>query len=157
MWTKQGTLLVFTTRSFWKPSMRPSFVKCIPLSALHCFTGMASVFRRVCLCLSLGFNSFLCQTLVPETGTVESTMWTVPHNNSLLIQIYHSDRQRQKHYSILLLNKKLAEKKLHGLSPRPNYTDRATAACRRSDCQLLRIEGATWSAWRISTAVFSIF
>jgi hypothetical protein len=36
--------------------------------------------------------------------------------------------------------------KLHGLSPRANYTDRATAACRRSDCQLLRIEGATWSA-----------
>jgi hypothetical protein len=33
--------------------------------------------------------------------------------------------------------------KLHGLSPRANYTDRATAACRRSDCQLLRIEGAT--------------
>jgi hypothetical protein len=37
-------------------------------------------------------------------------------------------------------------KKLHGLSPRANYIDRATAACRRSDCQLLRIEGATWSA-----------
>jgi hypothetical protein len=32
-----------------------------------------------------------------------------------------------------------------------------TAACRRSDCQLLRIEGATWSAWRIPTAVFSVF
>jgi hypothetical protein len=26
-------------------------------------------------------------------------------------------------------------KKLHGLSPRANYTERATAACRRSDCQ----------------------
>jgi hypothetical protein len=36
--------------------------------------------------------------------------------------------------------------KLHGLSPRANYTDRATAACRRSDCQLLRIEGATCTA-----------
>jgi hypothetical protein len=35
--------------------------------------------------------------------------------------------------------------KLHGLSQRANYTDRATAACRRSDCQLVRIEGATWS------------
>jgi hypothetical protein len=30
--------------------------------------------------------------------------------------------------------------KLHGLSPRAYYTDRVTAACRRSDCQLLRIE-----------------
>jgi hypothetical protein len=36
--------------------------------------------------------------------------------------------------------------KLHGLSPRANYTDRATAACRRSDCQHVRTEGATWSA-----------
>jgi hypothetical protein len=36
--------------------------------------------------------------------------------------------------------------KLHGLSPRANYTDRATAACQRNDCQLLRIKGATWSA-----------
>jgi hypothetical protein len=43
------------------------------------------------------------------------------------------------------------------LSPRANYIDWATAACRRSDCQLLRIEGATWSAWRILTAVFSVF
>jgi hypothetical protein len=38
------------------------------------------------------------------------------------------------------------KKKLHGLSPRANYTDRATATCRRSDCQLLRIQGATWAA-----------
>jgi hypothetical protein len=36
--------------------------------------------------------------------------------------------------------------KLHGLSPRANYTDRSTADCRQSDCQLLRIEGAMWSA-----------
>jgi hypothetical protein len=36
--------------------------------------------------------------------------------------------------------------KLHGLSPRANNTDRATAACRQNDCQLLWIEGATWSA-----------
>jgi hypothetical protein len=47
--------------------------------------------------------------------------------------------------------------KLHGLSPRANYTGRAAAACRRSDCQLLWIKGATWSAWRIPTAVFSVF
>jgi hypothetical protein len=44
------------------------------------------------------------------------------------------------------LKTRTTKKKLHGLSPRANYTDRATAACRRSDCQLLRIEGATWSA-----------
>jgi hypothetical protein len=44
-----------------------------------------------------------------------------------------------------LINKKKTNKP-HGLSPRANYTDRATAACRRSDCHLLRIKGATWSA-----------
>jgi hypothetical protein len=43
----------------------------------------------------------------------------------------------------LLGNACVTLKELHGLSPRANYTDRATAACRRSDCQLLRIEGAT--------------
>jgi hypothetical protein len=48
---------------------------------------------------------------------------------------------------------KLKKTKFCGLSPRVNYTDRATAACRRSDCELLRIQGATWSAWRIPTAV----
>jgi hypothetical protein len=56
--------------------------------------------------------------------------------------------------SVIVLKKNT---KLHGLSARANYTDRATAACRRSDCQLLRIEGATWSAWQIPTAVFSVF
>jgi hypothetical protein len=35
-------------------------------------------------------------------------------------------------------------KKLHGLSQQANYTDRATAARRRSDRQLLRIKGAMW-------------
>jgi hypothetical protein len=52
---------------------------------------------------------------------------------------------------------KKTKTKLHGLSPRANYTDRATAACRRSDCQIVRIEGATWSAWRIPPAVFFRF
>jgi hypothetical protein len=51
---------------------------------------------------------------------------------------------------------KKTKTKLHGLRPRANYTDRATTACRRSDCQLLQIEGATWSAWRIPPAVFSV-
>jgi hypothetical protein len=33
------------------------------------------------------------------------------------------------------------KKKLHGLSPRAKYIDRATAACRRSDCQLFADRG----------------
>jgi hypothetical protein len=36
---------------------------------------------------------------------------------------------------------KQRNKKLHGLSPRTNYIDRATAACWWSQCQRLRIEG----------------
>jgi hypothetical protein len=58
---------------------------------------------------------------------------------------------RGKHHKlteflIFYLILKQTKNKLHGLSPRANYTERATAACRRSDCQLLRIKGATWSA-----------
>jgi hypothetical protein len=34
-------------------------------------------------------------------------------------------------------------------SPQANYTDRATAACRRSYCQLLLIQSVAWSAQRI--------
>jgi hypothetical protein len=33
------------------------------------------------------------------------------------------------------------KKELHGLSPRANYTDRASANCRRSDCQLFADRG----------------
>jgi hypothetical protein len=36
-----------------------------------------------------------------------------------------------------------------------NYTDQATAVCQRSQCQPLRIEGATWSAWRINREIMS--
>jgi hypothetical protein len=42
-------------------------------------------------------------------------------------------------------------------SPQANYTDRATAACWRSHCQLSRIEGVAWSAQRIPPAVNSVF
>jgi hypothetical protein len=47
--------------------------------------------------------------------------------------------------------------KLRGLSPRANYTDRATTACRRSYCQLFADRGCQRSSWRIPTAVFSVF
>jgi hypothetical protein len=59
--------------------------------------------------------------------------------------------------AVLVMASYKTKTKLHGPSPRANYTDRATVACRRSDCQRLRIEGAMWSAWRIPTAVFSVF
>jgi hypothetical protein len=58
-------------------------------------------------------------------------------------------------FTSLEMKLKLKLTKLRGLIPRANYTDRTTAACRRSWCRLLRIEGATWSAWGIPPAVFS--
>jgi hypothetical protein len=48
---------------------------------------------------------------------------------------------------------KLKKTKLRGLSTQANYTDRATAACRRSYCKLLRIESVAWSAQRVPKAV----
>jgi hypothetical protein len=78
-----------------------------------------------------------------------SSLW--PNNEPLVL---FSPRPIMARKCSLVTKKKT---KLHGLSPRANYTDRATPSCRRSDCQLLRIEGATWSAWRIPTAVFSVF
>jgi hypothetical protein len=42
------------------------------------------------------------------------------------------------------------------LSPRASYTDWETTTCRRSYCQLLRMESATWSVWWIPTAVLSV-
>jgi hypothetical protein len=52
---------------------------------------------------------------------------------------YHASRWRAERSSeISEISKKT---KLHGLSPRANYTDRATDACRRSDCQLFADRG----------------
>jgi hypothetical protein len=76
------------------------------------------------------------------------------HLEDLLETLYNPQSCRSHAFTVwwvILIGKvmflKKLKTKLHGLSPRANYTDRATAACRRSDCQLLRIEGATWSAW----------
>jgi hypothetical protein len=47
----------------------------------------------------------------------------------------------------------ITKTKLRGFGPRANYTDRATAACWRSYCQILRTEGVAWSAQWIPTVV----
>jgi hypothetical protein len=54
---------------------------------------------------------------------------------------------------IELLQFTTTKTKLRGLIPQANYTDRATAAFRRSWRQLLRVEGVAWSAQRIPTTV----
>jgi hypothetical protein len=63
---------------------------------------------------------------------------------AVLIRSAHNAEETNA--AVLQTNNIKQKNKLHGLSPRANYTDRATAACRRSDCQLLRIKSATWSA-----------
>jgi hypothetical protein len=74
---------------------------------------------------------------------------SVPKNGNLFITFNYTETQNviyplrsfgeetcwRKHLLII--------KKLRGLSPR------ATAACQRSQCQLLWIEGTKWSVWRI--------
>jgi hypothetical protein len=49
-----------------------------------------------------------------------------------------SDRMLSMGYSnvLVIVRLKKTKTKLHGLSPRANYIDRATAAYRRRDCQL---------------------
>jgi hypothetical protein len=60
--------------------------------------------------------------------TITFCNWQVP-NSKIGVEFYLLS---------LLKTKKI---KLHGLSPRANYTDRATAACRRSDYQLFADRG----------------
>jgi hypothetical protein len=73
--------------------------------------------------------------------------------------MFHNLRNFQSNFKHLqnisdnntVINLQNKQNKPHGLSLR------ATAASRRSDRRLLRIKGATWSAWRIPPAVFLSF
>jgi hypothetical protein len=107
------------------------------LQVFLCTLFSKHLFRKLHLVTAAGVK-----TLCPR--------WTIIHKCGT--EMYHHDPDSER------TNTSVGNKtKLHGLSPRANYTDRATAACRRSDCQLVRIEGATWSAWRMPPGVFSIF
>jgi anaerobic selenocysteine-containing dehydrogenase len=66
-------------------------------------------------------------------------------NLSVMFGTNPYENENKSKVGVMLDRSQLKKKKnkLHGLSPRANYTDRATAAYRRSDCQLVRIEGAT--------------
>jgi hypothetical protein len=61
-----------------------------------------------------------------------------------LLVVPHSGEDRQLvcyPFPATLVLHHTNKKILHGLSPRENYTERATAACRRSDCQLFADRG----------------
>jgi hypothetical protein len=67
--------------------------------------------------------------------------FAIDSNSSSLLELLHTAKdciqkdmnsKKWKQVSLLDLWKKSQTNKLRGLSPRTNYTDRATAACRRS-------------------------
>jgi hypothetical protein len=97
--------------------------------------------RQVCTCEEK------MKLLSPLNNMSRHTDKILPAASFLLVYCYHfvlfsfvAETQKET------TTAKTKKTKLHGLSPRANYTDRATTACRQSDCQLLRIKGATWSA-----------
>jgi hypothetical protein len=89
----------------------------------------------VCPVLLLPPFSFMCHYFYPISAS--STFFLSP------ISFKWSSKMEVKSFlwieqmSVL----ECIKKNLHGLSPRANYTDRATAACRRSDCQLFADRG----------------
>jgi hypothetical protein len=72
--------------------------------------------------------------------------FSAKHDCTNSLRIKYNNTNLLETSNVKFLGIILGKRKLHGVSPRANYTDRATAACRRSDCQLLRIKGAMWSA-----------
>jgi hypothetical protein len=92
--------------------------------------------------LYLTFQPFSCNTQINISYT-DRMEWHRLIFSGVIIS------KKNMHFIMAVMNKDVGgdtktKSKLHGLSPRANYTDRAAAACRRSDCQPLRIEGATW-------------
>jgi hypothetical protein len=69
----------------------------------------------------------------------------VSQHGRRIVVLIHCYMRNRMHSPIINIIKK-HKNKLPGMSPRANYTDRATAASRRTGYQLLRIKGATWSA-----------
>jgi hypothetical protein len=78
-------------------------------------------------------QQFCCQLRVAPTGTHYGI-----HGASTLLQ--YTSRRSVSFTRRPPFTKKQTNK-LYGLSPRANYTDRATAACRRSDCQIFADKG----------------
>jgi hypothetical protein len=111
------------------PSLGPTLCR---INSVHTLTSSF---------LKIGFNAIL-----RSTTSFRPLSFHYPNFVCICSWFDHSDNDLH----VLAKGTNKQTNKLHGLSPRANYTDHATVACRRSDCQLLQIEGATWSAWRIS-------
>jgi hypothetical protein len=88
------------------------------------------------------------ERLVPGPSTFEDEIaiakmkkYELPGTDEIPVELIQAEGETL----LYDIHKQTNKNKLHCLSPRANYTDRA-AACRRSDCQLLLIKDATWSA-----------
>jgi hypothetical protein len=85
-----------------------------------------------------------------------SGLWTSLRNPSDPPSVIHHHQKPFTIYRYAIFRNVLYSKrktKFRGLSPLANYSDRATAVCQRSYCELLWVGGVAWSAQRISTAV----
>jgi hypothetical protein len=119
-----------------------SYSPCVDSSQIYLKTCMESVLPQATT------SSFV--------HVVSKTIWQVGHSFTVS-SLFFSEitvvdsltlgfSLKLKNIQCMSYSRAKQPNKLHGLSPRANYTDRATTACQRSDCQLLWIEGATWSA-----------
>jgi hypothetical protein len=119
---------------------------------LHCFTEWSKHFDKI---RGLIIKDNLISAGRGWVWDIEMSHCNNPKvNYKFCSVVYRSIASFRGNYFHFQFCPSTDKKKLHGLSQRANYTDRETAACRQSYCQLLRIEDATWSAWRIPTAVF---
>jgi hypothetical protein len=101
--------------------------------------------------LVCGFDVLNCSKLINYTklsATVFQNITKYDNANSINKNISFGNNHicTALHNSYIYISIHKTKTKLHGLSPQANYTDQATAACWQSDCQLVWIEGATWSA-----------
>jgi hypothetical protein len=111
--------------------------------------------QRCCCFLyyTTGSSSSLCYGQINKgmnTVSMErlGICWEIRANSGLWIE-YFSNFWRIDRFFYITETKT----KLRSFSSQANYTDRATAACRRSQCQLLRIKGVAWSTQRIPMVV----
>jgi hypothetical protein len=114
-------------------------------------TGMASHLLHAGFLL--GWFSTLKMEMLHSSETsvhIQSTQHHIPADGNFHNYHYENLISYICVWSLTDKNNKLCR-----LSSRSNRTNRVTAACRRSYCQLFWIESATWLAWLIPLAVIS--
>jgi hypothetical protein len=121
---------------------RQVIFKLLPSKAVHCMPYYIYSHLVICLLCKFPHSDGVCMF----GWAAESfwKLWTIEHfvpkgnrtNTVLPVAIL---------IGITLLQIFLYQKNLLVLTPRSNYIGKATAAFRRSYCQILLIEGATWS------------